>query len=514
MAITAQSADGKLHEFPDGTDRGVVDRAMKQYAAQAQGGADATDAAIENAGNAPLVGTLVDMARSVPGGFAQGMSAIMGAPGDFVDLGSKVGATVRNFVTGENNTAPVPRLLPNTKEINRAVSEPFGGYYDPKTVPGEYAQTTASFLPNAIGPGGLPGAVARVALPGMATESARQLTKGTKYEPYATAAGALLGGIAAGRGTTPKASVLSMDDLGKAKVATYKASEQAGVVIRPDSFQKFATDLGADITRRNPMIAESHPKTFEALKLIQAEADTGVAMSLERAELIRQNVRDSIYEAAPKDARVVKQVRDAVDGYFDNLTPGDTLAGDPQTAVRLLKDARSLAQREFKAREIQRHIDLAEAAAVGTNSTSGLQQALKREFTNLEKTLINDPGLASTYTAAERAAIRRVMNGGKLEGALRHLGKLAPQHVLTGGIGAGVGATLGTAMFGPGLGTAIGAAAPVFAGGLARAGGAAITTKNASQAEQLMRAGQAGAGATALPRQNVLLGGLLSQARP
>lgn len=32
MAITAQSADGQIHEFPDGTNPAVVDKAMKQYA--------------------------------------------------------------------------------------------------------------------------------------------------------------------------------------------------------------------------------------------------------------------------------------------------------------------------------------------------------------------------------------------------------------------------------------------------------------------------------------------------
>src|SRR5271166_636347 len=32
MPITAQSADGVNHEFPDGTDRAVIDRVMKQYA--------------------------------------------------------------------------------------------------------------------------------------------------------------------------------------------------------------------------------------------------------------------------------------------------------------------------------------------------------------------------------------------------------------------------------------------------------------------------------------------------
>lgn len=37
MPIRAQSADGKIHEFPDGTDRAVIDRVMKSYATQAMG---------------------------------------------------------------------------------------------------------------------------------------------------------------------------------------------------------------------------------------------------------------------------------------------------------------------------------------------------------------------------------------------------------------------------------------------------------------------------------------------
>ena len=32
MTIRAQSADGQLHEFPDGTDGAVIDRVMKEYA--------------------------------------------------------------------------------------------------------------------------------------------------------------------------------------------------------------------------------------------------------------------------------------------------------------------------------------------------------------------------------------------------------------------------------------------------------------------------------------------------
>lgn len=36
MPIRAKSADGKIHQFPDGTDRAVIDRVMKDYATKAQ----------------------------------------------------------------------------------------------------------------------------------------------------------------------------------------------------------------------------------------------------------------------------------------------------------------------------------------------------------------------------------------------------------------------------------------------------------------------------------------------
>ena len=32
MTIQAQSADGVIHEFPDGTDNAVIDKIMKDYA--------------------------------------------------------------------------------------------------------------------------------------------------------------------------------------------------------------------------------------------------------------------------------------------------------------------------------------------------------------------------------------------------------------------------------------------------------------------------------------------------
>ena len=57
MPIRAKSADGKIHQFPDGTDRAVVDRVMKDYATKAkQRGVAAADTL--KSAVAPMLGEL------------------------------------------------------------------------------------------------------------------------------------------------------------------------------------------------------------------------------------------------------------------------------------------------------------------------------------------------------------------------------------------------------------------------------------------------------------------------
>jgi hypothetical protein len=57
MPIQARSADGIIHQFPDGTDMGVVDRVMKQYADQArpQAASDASHPFDASAGKPTLI---------------------------------------------------------------------------------------------------------------------------------------------------------------------------------------------------------------------------------------------------------------------------------------------------------------------------------------------------------------------------------------------------------------------------------------------------------------------------
>ena len=138
-----------------------------------------------------------------------------------------------------------------------------------------------------------------------------------------------------------------------AKTAAYQAADKAGVVISPTSFQRFATDLGSDITKNHVVQADIHPNTMAALNVVQEEAASGAPISLSRADAIRQAVNGAAEKAAGpngsnSDLRLVMKVKSGIDDYLDKLTPSDTLSGDPQTAVPILKNARQLAQRQFK----------------------------------------------------------------------------------------------------------------------------------------------------------------------
>ena len=85
--IVAQSADGVRHQFPAGTDQGVIDRVMKNYATQRQATnwSDLPDNILPSAGNAiagvantfmhPL-STADTLARGVAGGIGRGLGAI------------------------------------------------------------------------------------------------------------------------------------------------------------------------------------------------------------------------------------------------------------------------------------------------------------------------------------------------------------------------------------------------------------------------------------------------------
>lgn len=183
MPIQAQAADNTIHEFPDGTSPAVIDKVMREYA---QSNAPKEDK--------PAPSSVIDAVRSIPGGVAKGVAGVVGLPGDIANLADKG----MDYLTGGNVSAHrVPGRI-DSQQVNDVISAPTGGYYQPQTTAGKYAETIASLAPAAAMPGSIPARIARVVIPGTASETGGEAFQGTEYEPYARIAGALVGGLAAG----------------------------------------------------------------------------------------------------------------------------------------------------------------------------------------------------------------------------------------------------------------------------------------------------------------------------
>jgi len=297
---------------------------------------------------------------------------------------------------------------------------------------------------------------------------------------------------------TPRATPPTIEELGAAKDAAYKAADQSGVVIKPEAWNNFAKELGQKITKDGVVHPNIHANALDALGVIQDETAGGNPVSLSRADLVRQAVNGAIEKAAgpagnSKDLAKAMEVKTSLDSFLDDLTPQDTLAGDPSVAVPILKQARDLASREFKAKQIQQMIDQAANQASTNYGQAGFEQALRVQFKNLRAKFIADPTYAKTFTDAERAAIGAVADGGPVSNALRALGKYAPHGPMSTAIGAGLGGSAGAA-FGGLMGGAVGANAGAIAlpalGEAARSGATSMTRAAAQRALDIAAMGK------------------------
>jgi hypothetical protein len=459
MPIQAQSADGNLHEFPDGTAPAVVDKVMREYA-------------LANAPKEPP-NSFVDALRSIPGGIAKGVAGIVGLPGDVSNLLDQ-GA---DYITGGSvSSHRVPGRI-DSQQVNDLISAPTGGYYKPQTKAGKYAETIASFAPGALAPGGTVARVARVVVPGAASEAAGQFTEGTAAEPYARIIGALAGGAVTGIGEVsanaarPTPGVPTVAELKTAAHGQYSAADKAGLIVKGDSMKAMAGDLKETLGNEG-MDATLHPKATAVYKNIANATDN---TTLKGIDILRQQAGDAAASADPAERRLARIIKDHLDDYVGSLKPSDVVQGDAQGASEAITSARDLWSRASKGEIIDSAIQKAKTRS-SQFSGSGYENALRTQFRQLS---MNDRAMRR-FSSDEQDAIRKVAMGGPVENALRYLGKFSP-HGLVG--------TLMTGGAGFAAGGPVGAAAALATGEAGRIGATAMTVKNARLASELVRKG-------------------------
>jgi DNA-binding GntR family transcriptional regulator len=142
-----------------------------------------------------------DIGKSAVVGLARGALGIAGLPGDLSNMLTKGTQAATNFIADKTGIDAGPQagdaVLPTSASLTKNVEGVTGDFYKPQTTPGHYAETIGEFVPAALaGPGGIGRKLAmQAALPGVASETAGQVTAGTPVEPYARAGAGIAAGL-------------------------------------------------------------------------------------------------------------------------------------------------------------------------------------------------------------------------------------------------------------------------------------------------------------------------------
>jgi hypothetical protein len=365
--IQVQTPDGVIHQFPDGTSDATIGTAMRSYMAAHPAhpsvGADVTRGAATGLtqGGAGFLGQFGDMpglahmgAQAVvdfladhgigqkgvrvpelqpmmtPGGPLANLAkrALVGAVTKGVDLAlPKAVQADPRVVRGAlavANPGQFADVAPTSSQVTGALThdQPL---YEPQTTAGKYARTIASFAPAAAMPVSGKSLLvqslqraANVVAPGVASETAGELTAGTPYETPARIAAAIGAGGLTTAVTAPRPTTQIL-----AKATRGATDDQ---IAQAEQLMTDAQARGLKITMA------------EALQQV-----TGNATGMGRLQRLVEGTRQGEEKFAPVMAQRPDQVRQAVMGYADTLAPAtdapSVIGGDAQAAASGTLDA-------------------------------------------------------------------------------------------------------------------------------------------------------------------------------
>lgn len=268
--------------------------ALAQARLRIKSGEGTTPAAVPEA-----PGVVEDVVKSAAAGAGKGLLSVPGIAGDVADIGSRAADWATEKLFGKDSTvqAAIDKgrqytaySPPTTAGLQKYVEKATGEFHEPQTRAGRYARTGAEFM--AGGAAAAPKRIAAGALkfglaPGLASEAAGEALEGTKYEPYARVAAALVGAGGA-------------DQAHKAMVEAFHAPTGALSSV-PKSAVRYAETTVADPARRAAMEAEMKTLGPDAMLADVSPHWTGIA----HGAATHPNQRDTVVNALVKrdDAR-------------------------------------------------------------------------------------------------------------------------------------------------------------------------------------------------------------------
>lgn len=266
--------------------------------------------------------------------------------------------------------------------------------------------------------------------------------------------------------------------------AAYKAVDDAGVGIKPEAFTDWRKGLMDALRGRGldelpiwgpgsltPMSARASQIAGEMDRAMAT--DPTAALPFRALDQLRRHAGTASGNMANKtDSAVGSEMISQLDDFVNRLGPDDIAYGDVETLKTMLPKAREVWSRMSRSQTID---DAIEASG---NYLSGDASGLRNQFSRILK----NPKLSRGFSDAEKAMLRRVVNGSGME-------KIA--HLLGGGLG-----RLGQMGAGFGAGGPVGAIAGAATGSVARR----ISDGLASRGAETVRAVIANGGMPTSPK--------------
>lgn len=419
-----------------------------------------------NEGIANTLGAPVDLVNSLYGAGLHGINAIANTdfqPSQEPFLGS---AQFRRLL-GATGSIATPTDNPGQQFVRRTAQSVGGALIPVAATAGTMARAGTGMM-TALG-GGMGAATAQQVAPG---------------NPYVELGGEVLGSLGSAGGMfglarrsarqAAEAAVPTVPQLRQQAGNLYTAAESRGIVAGPSVTRNIASRIRTiardeELVTPTGRVSTAYPRAAEAMNLMNDYG--GAHMTPRQIQVIRETLGDAVGGTQGKERRIASMMLHAFDEETVPLAPE-------------LAQARDIASRYLQANQVQRAIDLAEPRAA-QYSQSGSQNALRTEFRNLDRRMINGQ---AQFTPAVAAAIERVSRGDVSTNIMRNVGRLAPTGTVSTGLSAGVPFLIGNAMGGPAVGAAA-SAGTMALGTAARAGANRATVNQARMAEMLARNG-------------------------
>lgn len=297
MPIQIATPDGNIAQFPDGMSDAAIEAVMRREYPPPKAKPNAA----------------VDAVKSVPGGLARGVASLTGDAANFAtDTFSKLAERTLPGSGKYVKTAAAVNTpsMPTSKMAAAA-------FYQPETTAGDYAQTISSFVPAAAAPGGILMRAARVAIPATISETAGQATKGTPYEPYARAGGAVFGaGVTAALPSVARSVAGVANRISTAAFDTplRDPTEAAKAALR----RSIASDGGAAPVTQNLNDWAASGASNPALIDVSGNNVRRLVRAVAGAEGDAQNTAQSYAD------RIAGNLQERASARARELTPGDT----------------------------------------------------------------------------------------------------------------------------------------------------------------------------------------------